>query len=91
MPKYRAIFDTVYNGEVRKTLTLNDEDVLSDVNVPLMENLKRMLPGAKLRGDQPLHVIHKRTNRSINLDRPLPVQGVDENDELLFTCWYENG
>jgi len=94
MPEYKAIFETVADGEVRKvrkTLILRDDDILSKIKERVFENLKRGLPGAKLRGEQPLHVIHIPTSRSINLDRPLPEQGIKEGDELLFTCWYENG
>jgi len=86
MPQYRTIFET-QKGEVEFGLTLREDDALSQIWDPLMDELIRK--HAPLRGEGPPHAIWK--NKILDVQQPLGPQGVQDGDTILIRCFYKNG
>jgi hypothetical protein len=86
MPKYQMLFDTI-SGWTKYNVDIDDEEVLDTVLDEILYDLRER--GDVLQGDGGPAVVWN--GQFLDFSKPLPVQGVHQNDILRVSTIATNG
>jgi hypothetical protein len=86
MPKYQMLFDTV-SGWTKYNVDIDEEEVLDTVLDEILFDLRER--GEVLQGDGEPQVVWN--GQSLDFVKPLPSQGVHQNDILRVSTIATNG
>jgi hypothetical protein len=88
MPKYQMYFDTL-GGETRHYVDIDEEETLDGVLNEILQELRERQPKRVLKGDGKPQV--RWSGHLLDLNTPLPGQGIRPNEVLYVSTRARNG